>query len=412
MKRTPNAAVEAGAVFPVRRPSRFKTVIMSRLIANGLRGPACRPIKVVPRVLSSFSRTRAFLLKGVLRLKKIAVLGATGYTGVELVRLLYYHPGVELNFLSSESSAGLTLGQVHPQFLGLLEQPLQPLKVELIPGDTDLAFCALPHGSSAGVVPSLLERGFKVIDLSADFRLRDPALYREWYSPSHPVVKAPVEPVYGLPELYGDAIAGARLVANPGCFPTSVILALAPAARESLIDWDSVIIDSKTGVSGAGRTPKQDFHFPECTGNCKAYRGAGHQHTPEIEQELGQLAGEAVTVTFTPHLAPMIRGILSTIYLRPRRELDLERWHALYREFYRGHRFIRILEPPLLPETRLVRGTNYCDIALRQDKRTGRLIIISAIDNLTRGASGQAVQNMNLMLGFPEDEGLRCLPGI
>ena len=164
-------------------------------------------------------------------MKKITVLGATGYTGVELVRLLYYHPGVELSFLSSESSAGLTLGQVHPQFQGMLEQPLQPLKVELIPGETELVFCALPHGSSAGVVPALLGRGFKVIDLSADFRLRDPALYKEWYGPAHPVVKAPVEPVYGLPELYGPAIAGARLVANPGCFPTSVLLALAPGQR-------------------------------------------------------------------------------------------------------------------------------------------------------------------------------------
>ncbi|MEW5786091.1 MAG: N-acetyl-gamma-glutamyl-phosphate reductase [Bacillota bacterium] len=344
--------------------------------------------------------------------KEIAVLGATGYTGMELVRLLYFHPGVRLSFLSSESSAGLNLGSVHPQFYGMFEEPLQPLRVDQVPTAVELVFCALPHGRSAAVVPALLQRGKKVIDLSADFRLLDPDLYRQWYGRNEPVEPPAAEAVYGLPELYGAAVRGARLVANPGCYPTSIILGLAPLAREGLVEWSSVIVDAKSGVSGAGRAPRQDFHFPECTENFKAYRVACHQHTPEIEQELGRLAGEKVTLTFTPHLVPMVRGILSTIYLTPRRKQTAAELLALYRDFYRPHRFVRILEPPLLPETRLVRGTNYCDVALRHDERTGRLIIISVIDNLTRGASGQAVQNMNLMLGFAEDTGLRYLPGL
>jgi N-acetyl-gamma-glutamyl-phosphate reductase len=344
----------------------------------------------------------------------VAVLGATGYTGMELIRLLHGHPEVRLSFLSSESSAGLSLAQVHPQFLKLVEQVLQPLEVEAIPETVKLVFCALPHGSSAKVVPALLSRSLRVVDLSADFRLKDASLYDRWYNRSCPAPELLPEAVYGLPELYAGPIAAARLVANPGCFPTSVLLALAPLARAGLVDWETVIIDSKTGVSGAGRSPKQEFHFPECTENFKAYRVARHQHTPEMEQELSRLAGEQVRVTFTPHLAPMSRGILSTIYLKlkPRERRSLEELYALYREFYRSCPFIRLLPEQQLPETRRVRCSNYCDLSLRLDERTGRIIVLSAIDNLTKGASGQAIQNMNIMLGFPETMGLNFSSGL
>jgi N-acetyl-gamma-glutamyl-phosphate reductase len=342
--------------------------------------------------------------------KKVAILGATGYTGMELVRLLHRHPEVEVSFLSSESSAGQPLDRVHPQFRGMVSLELQPLQPGSIPEAVELVFCALPHGSSAGIVPELLKRGKRVIDLSADFRLRDPARYEEWYGRSHPAPALLAEAVYGSPELYPEKIKAAQLVANPGCYPTSVILGMAPLARESLADWSSVVVDAKSGVSGAGRSPRQDFHFPDCTENFRAYRVSNHQHIPEIEQELGSLSGETVTITFTPHLVPMIRGIFSTVYLKLRNERGIEDLQTLYLNFFRDHPFVRLTEPPALPETRMVRGSNFCDIALREDRRTGRLIILSVIDNLVKGAAGQAVQNMNLMLGFPGESGLDNIP--
>lgn len=341
---------------------------------------------------------------------EIAILGATGYTGAELIRLLYNHPGARVSFLSSESHAGSFLDRTLPQFYGLLEQKLHPLQVDAVPEEVELVFCALPHGSAGAVVPALLSKGKKVIDLSADFRLRDPSLYDRWYGRSHPAVELLGDAVYGLPEVNGAAVQSARLVANPGCFPTGVLLALAPLAREGLVSKGSVIVDAKSGVSGAGRSPKPEFHFPDCTENFKAYRVGNHQHIPEIEQELGRLAGEEDRITFTPHLVPMIRGILSTIYLNLKKELSQDWLDSFYRDFYARHPFVRVLESPLLPETRLVRGSNYCDLALRFDTRTGRLVIISAIDNLVKGAAGQAVQNMNLMYGFPEETGLSSLP--
>ncbi len=329
---------------------------------------------------------------------KVAVLGATGYAGADLVRLLSDHPAVEMVFLSSESYAGTSFSQVHPQFKGLVDIKLQSLQVGAIPEETDLVFCALPHGKSAPVVPDLLARNLRVVDLSADFRLEQPSLYPQWYGWPHPAPALLESSVYGLPEIHASDVGKARLVANPGCFPTGALLALAPLASRRLIDGRGVIIDAKTGVSGAGRTPKPGFHFPDCSDNFKAYRVGNHQHTPEIEQELAALAGlDEVRVTFTPHLVPMIRGILSTIYVN------------LYEDYYRDELFVRV-HREILPETRLVRGSNYCDLALRIDQRTGRLIVISCIDNLVKGASGQAVQNMNLMLGYPQDQGLTRIP--
>ncbi len=340
---------------------------------------------------------------------KVAVLGATGYAGADLVRLLCYHPGVEVVFLSSESYAGAKFSQVHPQFKELMDQRLQSLKVEAIPEGVSMVFCALPHGKSAPVIPELLQRNLKIVDLSADFRLHDSSLYPEWYGWAHPAPDLLASAVYGLPEIYALEISRARLVANPGCFPTGAILALAPLASKRLVEWESVIIDAKTGVSGAGRTPGPGFHFPDCTDNFKAYRVGNHQHTPEIEQELAGLSGkEVVRVTFIPHLVPMIRGILSTVYVNLP-DCSLEELYDLYEDFYRDSMFVRV-QQEILPETRLVRGSNYCDLALRIDQRAGRLIIISCIDNLVKGASGQAVQNMNLMLGYPQEEGLTQVP--
>lgn len=338
---------------------------------------------------------------------KIGILGATGYTGVELVRLLSGHPGVDIEYLSSDSHAGKKLSTVHPQFFGIVDHTLSGMQVENIPGNVDLVFCALPHGHSATVVDALLHRNFRVIDLSADFRLKNPGLYKEWYDLEHPCPGLLSRSVYGLPELYGNNICDAELVANPGCYPTGTLLALAPLFNNQVTKSAVPIIDAKSGVSGAGRTPRQAFHYPDCTENFKAYRVASHQHTPEIEQELGIIAGRDVLVNFTPHLVPMVRGILSTIYIELQATLTEYDIRELYADFYAECPFVRFMDEGLWPETRYVRGSNYVDIALKKDCRTGRLIIISAIDNLVKGASGQAVQNMNIMLGLPENTGLQ-----
>jgi len=360
--------------------------------------------------LSSFKWARGFLFEGRMVMGKIAILGATGYTGTELVRLLNDHPETEIVYVSSETYAGSKLSDIHPQFSEHEDLILSPMGTDQVPDNVDLAFCALPHGQSAGIVPGLLEKGCKVIDLSADFRLKKADLYNQWYEMEHPVPSLLEGAVYGLPELNRGDISTSRLVANPGCYPTSIILALAPLLKKKILKTATIIIDAKSGVSGAGRTPKQPFHFPDCTENFKAYRVACHQHIPEIEQELGLLAGETITITFTPHLVPMIRGILSTIYLKPAAGQNEEEIRAIYSYFYGECPFVRILEGHALPETRFVRGSNYIDIALKEDRRTGRLIIISALDNLVKGAAGQAVQNMNIMLGLPEDTALRQLP--
>ncbi|MDY6826165.1 MAG: N-acetyl-gamma-glutamyl-phosphate reductase [Bacillota bacterium] len=341
---------------------------------------------------------------------KAAVLGATGYTGMELVRLLYGHPETEIVFLSSESHAGQKLSAVHAQFYSQIDQSLQHMDAGSIPADTDIIFCALPHGQSAPVVPDLLERGFRVIDLSADFRLKNAALYPLWYKREHPCSEKLEDSVYGLPEIYSSEIRNAKLLANPGCFPTGVLLALAPLLEEKVVETDGIVIDAKTGVSGAGRSPKQAFHFPECSDNFKAYRVAAHQHTPEIEQELGRFSGSTLRVTFVPHLVPMIRGILSTIYAYPAGKWNENELTDLYKNIYGNSYFVRFFERPDLPETRFVRGSNFCDLACRFDNRTGRLIILAAIDNLVKGASGQAVQNMNIMFGLPEETGLDQVP--
>lgn len=341
---------------------------------------------------------------------RIGIIGVTGYTGSELLRLLFTHDQAELTYVTSHSYTGKKLAEVHPQYSGLVDLVCRPFSVEEALKKTDLVFCALPHGEAMDAVPLLAAAGVRVVDLSADFRLHDAHLYNEWYKKEHAAPDYLGKAVYGLPELYREEIKDATLVANPGCYPTSVLLALAPLAQKGLVRWETVVVDAKSGASGAGRNPSQLLHFPECTENFRAYRVASHQHTPEIEQELGRLAGAEVSLTFVPHLVPMIRGILSTLYLQTTVSMDEEAVWRLYQEFYQNEPFVRLLDPPLMVETKYVYGSNHCALSLRKDNRTDRLVILSAIDNLVKGAAGQAVQNMNLMLGYPEQKGLEMLP--
>ncbi|MBS4023807.1 MAG: N-acetyl-gamma-glutamyl-phosphate reductase [Dethiobacter sp.] len=338
---------------------------------------------------------------------KVAVVGATGYTGKELLEILVRHPFARPVYLTSESSAGLRIDQVYPQFRSVLELQLHKMEETDPLAQCDFIFSALPHGLSMDAVPKLLATGKKVVDLSGDFRLKDSTLYPRWYGYEHRQENWLAGSVYGLPEFHRAAIRGAKLVANPGCYPTSVLLPLKPLLSEGVIDPADIIVDSKSGVSGAGRSPKLPFHFPECTENFKAYKVAEHQHTPEIEQELSGVCGQQMAITFTPHLVPMVRGILSTIYLRVKGGIDEGTLWEIYEKHYGSEPFIRFNKPPELPETKFVSGSNFCDISFRLDRRTNRLIVVSAIDNLIKGAAGQAIQNMNIMQGLPEDAGLK-----
>ncbi len=340
---------------------------------------------------------------------KIAIVGASGYTGLELIRILHCHPEVAVTCLTSEQSAGKRISEVFPTLRGRCELVLENLEPVRVAEKADIIFTALPHKAAMEVVPTFLELGKKVIDLSADYRLSDPAVYGQWYEP-HINPTNLKKAVYGLPEIRRDKIKSAKLVANPGCYPTSIILGLAPLLKKGLIDLSSIIADSASGVTGAGRSAKVDSLYCEVNEGYKAYGVGGvHRHTPEIEQELSLLAGEPLKITFTPHLAPMDRGILSTIYATPAASVSNEMLAELYRDFYMAEPFVRVLTNGNLPSTAFVRGSNFCDIAPLVDARTGRIIIVSAIDNLIKGASGQAVQNMNLVCGFPETTGLEGL---
>ena len=341
---------------------------------------------------------------------KIAIVGASGYTGLELIRILHCHPDAVVTCLTSEQSAGKRISDVFPTLRGRCDIVLENLEPVRVAEKADIVFTALPHKAAMEVVPTFLKLGKRVIDLSADYRLSDPAVYGEWYEP-HMNPAGLKKAVYGLPEIRRSRIKGARLVANPGCYPTSIILGLAPLLKKGMIDPSSIIADSASGVTGAGRSAKIDSLYCEVNEGFRAYGVGGvHRHTPEIEQELSLLAGEPLKITFTPHLVPMDRGILSTIYATPEKTISSETIAALYRDFYAGEPFVRILTAGNLPSTAFVRGSNFCDIAPLVDARTGRVIVVSAIDNLVKGASGQAVQNMNLVCGFPETMGLEGLP--
>ncbi|MDB4470772.1 N-acetyl-gamma-glutamyl-phosphate reductase [Deltaproteobacteria bacterium] len=340
---------------------------------------------------------------------KVAVVGASGYTGVELIRLLVGHPEIEITCVTSRQHEGLPISQAFPSLTGFCELVCEALDVASIAAKSDLIFTALPHKSAMEVIPGFLEAGCKVVDLSADYRLKDQAVYEQWYQ-EHSSPELLSEAVYGLPELFRSDICNARLVANPGCYPTSVALGLAPLLTNDLIDPTTLIVDSKSGTSGAGRGAKQGSLYCEVNEGFKAYGVASHRHTPEIEQTLSTLAGTPVQVSFTPHLLPINRGILSTMYATLREVKSTAELIELYRQAYAGESFVRVMPGGELPNVAFVRGTNFCDIGLVSDERTGRVIVVSAIDNLVKGAAGQAVQNMNLQCGFKEQLGLGIVP--
>jgi N-acetyl-gamma-glutamyl-phosphate reductase len=332
---------------------------------------------------------------------KVGIINVTGYTGVELARLLFQHPQVELTSVTGRSAAGQKLGRLFPHLAGL------DLTIEAELGEVELVFSAMPHKESAKEVIPLLKQGIKVVDISADFRLKDASEYERWYGFTHPAPKLLAKAVYGVPELYRSKVSSAQLVANPGCYPTGAILALAPAVKARLIEPD-IIIDSKSGVSGAGRTISLLSHFPEANEDVSAYALEGHRHLPEIVQELKLLCPQqAPSVTFVPHLVPMTRGILTTCYAPLASDKSEKKLKELYLDFYKDEPFVRVASSP--PHTKHTWGTNLCLVYPTIDHRTGRLIVISCIDNLIKGASGQAIQNMNLMLGLPETAGLGAL---
>ena len=342
-------------------------------------------------------------------MQKVAVVGASGYTGVELLRLLSAHPQAEIVAVTSRQYEGKPISEAFPSLCGYCDLICEALDVETIAARADVIFTALPHQSAMAVIPDFLAAGCRVIDLSADYRLRDQAVYEHWYQ-KHSSPELLAEAVYGLPELYRERIRGARLIANPGCYPTSVALGLAPLLEQRLIRHQSLIIDSKSGTSGAGRGLKEGSLYCEVNEGFKAYGVGSHRHTPEIEQTLSELAGEAVRVNFTPHLLPVSRGILSTLYAElctPTTTADLL---EAYRQRYAEERFVRVLAEGTLPNISQVRGTNLCDIGLVADARTGRVIVVSVIDNLCKGAAGQAVQNFNLICGQDERVGLGSAP--
>jgi N-acetyl-gamma-glutamyl-phosphate reductase len=339
---------------------------------------------------------------------KIGVLGASGYTGAELVRLLIRHPRVEIVLLTADRRAGKAMADVFPQFLPYTLPTLSALDAaDWQALGLDLAFCALPHGTTQTVIKDLLARApaIKVVDLSADFRLADPAAYARWYGHAHAAPELQKHAVYGLTEIYRREIKAARLVANPGCYTSCAELALIPLLKANAIDADEIVIDAKSGVTGAGRAAREDLLFPEVSEGFHAYGVGHHRHMAELDQEFSRVAGREVIVSFTPHLVPMNRGILSTIYVRGVKA-SAQDLHALLLKSYAREPFVHVLPFGALPQTRHVRGCNMTFIGAAADRVAGRAIIGSALDNLTKGASGQAVQNMNLMLGFPETMGL------
>src|SRR5215831_3050127 len=346
--------------------------------------------------------------KAVEKRAKIGVLGASGYTGAELLRLLLRHPGVEIALLTAERRAGKHMRQVFPQFSPYALPKLLAIDaVDWKAQALDLAFCALPHATTQAVIKNLLANapGTKVVDISADFRLADPAAYARWYGDEHQAPELQREAVYGLTEVYRGDIVKARLVANPGCYTTCAQLALIPLLAAGVIDPDEIVIDAKSGMTGAGRAAKEEMLFSEVSEGFHAYGVGHHRHMAELDQEFSRAAGRTVTVSFTPHLVPMNRGIFSTMYVRGLK-ISAEGLHAILSKSYATEPFVHVLPFGEMPQTRHVRGSNMIFIGLAKDRVEARAIICAALDNLTKGASGQAVQNMNLMLGFPETLGL------
>ncbi len=347
--------------------------------------------------------------KNIEKKLRVAICGGSGYTGVELLRILSGHPKIKITAVTSEKSAGKDVSALFPHLhkcRGLIYTPLN--KIDLLK-NADLFFLALPHGASQEAVNFFFTNDKRVIDLSADYRLSDPKVYQEWYGLRHEYQSTLKKAVFGLPEIYRSTIKKARLIANPGCYPTSAILALLPAIKDKLINISSINIDSKSGTTGAGRKADIAVSFCEVNEGFKAYAVGTHRHTPEIEQELSLILGRKIKVNFTPHLLPVDRGILTTVYAQLSKKTDTASVLNLYKHIYMDEPFINVLDEGIFPNIKNVRGTNFCHIGIKVIPRTNTLVIVSAIDNLVKGASGQAVHNMNIMMGFEETTGLGSL---
>ena len=341
---------------------------------------------------------------------RAGIIGATGYAGAELVRILTGHKDVEIKWYGSRSYIDKKYAQVYQNMFQIVEDSCLDDNMEELSKAVDVIFTATPQGLCASLINEEILSRTKIVDLSADFRIKDAAAYEEWYKIKHPSPQLIPEAVYGLCEINREAVKKARLVANPGCYPTCTTLSIYPLLKEGLIDPDTIIVDAKSGTSGAGRGAKVDNLFCEVNENIKAYGVATHRHTPEIEEQLGYAAGRPVRINFTPHLVPMNRGILITAYASLTREASYEEVKAAYDKYYTSEKFVRVLDKGLCPQTRWVEGSNYVDVNFQIDPRTKRVIMMGAMDNLVKGAAGQAVQNMNLMFGLPESEGLELVP--
>ncbi len=337
----------------------------------------------------------------------VGIVGATGYTGTELVRLLHRHHRVNIKVVTSESNVGRKFSSIFPSYTDIFDRELVSLK-DLNKYKLDLIFLALPHKVSMGFLKEYGTFGAKIIDLSADFRLKSAEEYEKWYNTPHIAKTELKKVVYGLPEFFRNKIRNAKIVANPGCYPTSAILALGPLLKKNMIKSKGIIVDSSSGVTGAGAKASSNTHFPEVYGNFSAYGVGTHRHTPEIQSTLKDYTGKKTEVLFTPHLLPIDRGILSTTYSTPTRELDSDLLKEQMYSFYKDEKFVRVVDSP--PSVKNVRGSNYCDIYVQYDERTNKVITISVIDNLVKGAAGQAVQNMNIMFNFLETTGLKNPP--
>lgn len=340
---------------------------------------------------------------------KISICGATGYTGEELLRILASHPQAEIVHITSENQTGADINSIYPHFGHIWQQTLTSMEqLDIVAKDSDVVFIALPHGHAMDAVKTIIREGKKVIDLGADYRFTDTSVYEKWYKVPH--THKDSNAVYGLTELFREKVKQARILANPGCYTTASILALTPLVKNGLVVTDSIIVDAKSGISGAGRGLNQTYHYAEAAENLKAYNIGGHRHTPEIEQVLSEFADKEVVINFTPHLIPMTRGILATCYANLKPGVSAEQVDDAFISHFGDEYFIRLLGRGGYPATKNTRGSNYCDIGWHVDKRTGRVIVVSALDNLVKGAAGQAVQNMNVMFGMDERTGLTQVP--
>ena len=341
---------------------------------------------------------------------KVGIIGATGYAGSELVRILLGHKDVEIKWYGSRSYIDKKYASIYQNFFQLVDANCMDDNMEVLADQVDVIFTATPQGLCASLVNEEILSKVKIIDLSADFRIKDVKVYEEWYKLEHKSPQFIDEAVYGLCEINREDVKKARLVANPGCYTTCSILTCYPLVKEGIIDPNTIIVDAKSGTSGAGRGAKVDNLFCEVNENMKAYGVATHRHTPEIEEQLGYACGEKITINFTPHLVPMNRGILATAYASLKKDVTYEEVKAIYDKYYADEKFVRVLEKDVCPQTKWVEGSNYVDVNFKIDPRTNRIIMMGAIDNLVKGAAGQAVQNMNLMFGLKESEGLELVP--